>query len=267
MADGKLTEVTEQVAETMEDVADHIDDIAEATREIDTSAMFSFFAGLTVGTAIGFGIGYFLMEKRVTKKMEAKYDRLADEMMSEVKSYVKKKEASSAMAKAAVAPKPPAAQVVEELGYTDAEQKAIDEIADEEVRNVFTEGNSDIPWDYTEELKNRTKEKPYVIHSEEYHDNELQYEQTTYTYYEGDDVMVDIRDSVIEPVNEIVGLENLQRFGHGSGDVNTVYIRNDEFTIDIEIVKTPKSFAEEVHGIVEHSDDQRHRRERRFDDE
>jgi hypothetical protein len=47
----------------------------------------------------------------------------------------------------------------------------------------------------------------------------------------------------------MVGLGNLAKFGHGSGDANTVYVRNPELQIEVEIIHSDGKFSEQRRGI------------------
>lgn len=110
--------------------------------------------------------------------------------------------------------------------------------------NVFA-GN-DIDWDYDEELKNRTDTEPYVLHKDEFFENESDYVQSTFTYYEGDDILTDADDdSIIYNVHDIIGE---YKFGHGSGDPKVFYVRNDKRHAEYEIIKDPGHYAVEVLG-------------------
>ena len=62
----------------------------------------------------------------------------------------------------------------------------------------------------------------------------------------------------------MVGLVNLGKFGHGSGDPNVVYVRNVELEMEIEIIHSDGKFSEQSRGIVENPDptDPRKRRNR-----
>jgi hypothetical protein len=99
--------------------------------------------------------------------------------------------------------------------------------------------------------------------------NDDEQEQTSLTYFAGDDVLVDERDQVMRDIDATVGLENLQKFGHGSNDPLVVYVRNPRLEVDYEISKSDGTFATEVHGFQD--DELRHMqhrpRRRRFDDE
>jgi hypothetical protein len=113
------------------------------------------------------------------------------------------------------------------------------------IRNIFRDrdGEYEDVWDYHEERKHRSPDVPYVIHYDERH--EMDYQDVTLTYYEVDDVLCDERDTVVDPDdrNRLIGE------GHGSNDAAIVYIRNDQLEIMYEVIKSPNSFAEEVHGF------------------
>lgn len=145
-----------------------------------------------------------------------------------------------------------------------AEKEAAGDVKDpvQSLKNVFAENKKNEPttdvWDYAIETKNRKGDAPYVIHVDEYNDESHSYDHYMLTYYEDDDVLADEKDGVIEDQDAMVGLANLSKFGHGSNDVNIVYVRNDEKEMDIEVVRSAGSYAEEVHGL-KHSDMPRRR--------
>jgi hypothetical protein len=121
------------------------------------------------------------------------------------------------------------------------------------VRNVFEDNREKtVPheWDLHSELRRRTPDRPYVIHYDERHDMEG-YSDVSYTYYAADDVLCNEKDEVIDPAerDDLIGEANLERFGHGNPDPMIVFIRNDNLEILYEIIKSPNSFAEEVHGF------------------
>lgn len=135
-------------------------------------------------------------------------------------------------------------------------------------RNVFVEGRPLVleDWDAEVEEASRRPEVPYVISHDEFMENSFEHEQESLTYYEGDDVLAEMDDSVIYEVESIVGTDNLSRFGHGSRDPNIVYIRNERTERDYEVARHKGKYAEEVHGLS-HSDQRPHRRSRWGDDE
>jgi hypothetical protein len=140
-------------------------------------------------------------------------------------------------------------------------------------KNVFENKApvTDDGFDYEVELARRSSDRPYVITHDEYYENELDYEQTDLTYYEKDDTLVDPRDMPIPDEDQIVGSDNLTRFGHGSKDENVVYVRNDRIKVDFEISRSVGSYAQEVLGFdaedgLRHSDARRGIRKFRHDE-
>ena len=95
----------------------------------------------------------------------------------------------------------------------------------------------------------RSSDHPFILSVDEFEGNDLDYNQNTLTYFEGDDTLVDEREQPITPHNGIVGEGNL-KFGQGSNDANIVYIRNDRMEVDFEVVRSPGTYTEEVLGII-----------------
>lgn len=125
----------------------------------------------------------------------------------------------------------------------------LDDIEEEEeelvTTNIFEKhGTSD---DYELDLSNVGSDRPYIISNEMFEDSELQYNQNTLTYYQGDRVLVDEKDQPI-PIKSVVGESNL-KFGSASGDLNLVYIRNEKLEVDFEILRSYGSYSEEVLGV------------------
>lgn len=209
------------------------------------------------GILIGFGAGYFFAKRQ----LETKYNKIAEAEIAEMRAHYLAKE------RATEEKKPPIDELMSDLGY-----KTKLEGPDETVYiKVEPEDESQLSdWDYDAELANRSTDVPYVIHKDEYFNNETPFEQMTLTYYEGDDILADSNDTPVDDQDAMVGLGNLSRFGHGSGDPNVVYVRNHELQLEIEIVHSDGKFAEEVHGFsddeLKHSD-RRHQRRRKYDDD
>lgn len=257
-----MAELTEKVAEAAEEVAEQAVNVAEVTRTLRKGEMLIVCGGLGLGFVIGATAGYLYAKRQ----LETKYDKMVGKEIEEMRTYY----ASKLEAVTERAQKPPLDQVVTDLGYvtpprenpTQTEDEINDEIdlieteralreeEEETSRNVFTDGRpSEDIWDYAAEIRNRTADSPYVIHLDEHTQNEKEYIQTTLTYYEEDDVLADEHDHIIEDKDETVGDHNLLKFGHGSNDVNVVYVRNDVIEMDIEVLRSNGSYAEEVHGL------------------
>jgi hypothetical protein len=110
-----------------------------------------------------------------------------------------------------------------------------------------------IEWDYSAELASRTPNAPYVIHQDEFHSsadgvNRDDYTRIVYTYYAGDDVLVDMDNHPVPHGDLIVGQDNL-KFGHGTDDEDVVFVRNEGRKLEIEICRTQDRYDVMVLGI------------------
>lgn len=252
--------------ELIEKAADEIEEVAEVTRALTGREVGFFIVGAGIGVAIGFTVGYRSAEKR----LRTKYSKIAENEITRMRDHYQRKVV-------AAEEKPPIEDVVKERRYDEAEQAAIDDInakfpADEEEIIVVEEvqevqETAPVTWDYAKEIKSRDPEVPYIIHIDEFTQNEPENEQITYTYYEIDDVLADQRDTKIDDMDAVIGLGNLGRWGHGSNDDNIVYIRNEHLSLDFEVVRDRGSYAEETRKNIRHSYDRRRRIQRGFDDD
>jgi hypothetical protein len=149
--------------------------------------------------------------------------------------------------------------VIAEEAYLTAEE--LEEEGDNEsMVNVFVSRDED--WDYELEAFNRDPEKPYVIHRDEFFADEMGWDsQSTLTFYCKDSILCDERDEPLMNPDKIVGF---LKFGHGSGDPNIVYIRNERLHAEYEVLQDPGSYEMDVlGGHVENQmerDDVRHSR-------
>lgn len=120
--------------------------------------------------------------------------------------------------------------------------------------NVFTnDAVSDPNFDLEAEMAGRSSDHPYIISKEEFFHNEVEFDQTSITYYSGDGSLADEQEAEIPVTDPIVGDANLERFGYGSGDPRIVYIRNEKLQTDFEVALHDGKYAHEVLGL-EHSD-------------
>lgn len=279
-------------AEVAQEVLDAADEVLENAAEgIETARRFTqrdlglTVGGLGVGVTVGSIGGYFLLRKRLTTKFENIYAREVASMRDNYHRKMQALEGEEEKAKM----KSELDEKVEELEYKAERDPRVDEgkvpyhlvgkKAEEleveapevpepetpETKNIFEDRNpegdgilvgADPNWNYEEEVKNRDPKFPYVIHQDEHKEGpagEEEYDKVTLTYFAGDDVLSDERDQVVDSKETVVGVANLSRFGHGSGDPNIVYIRNDQLQADIEVVRSDGKYATEVHGF---SDDE-----------
>lgn len=245
-----MSAVVEMVTE---EVASNLEEAAIATRQINASGAGYLFGGLLVGLATGFYVGN--RWKRATIKAEALAH--AEEEISSMRDYYKAKTTAGQE-------KPPIEDVVEDLGYSAPPiPTSVKEAPTTKERKRSTSRRVTKPpvpvvepdppvimgnWNYAVELASRTPDEPYVIHKEEFRENDRGYSQVTYTYYEGDDVLTDETERPLPHADLVVGQNNL-KWGHGSDDPNLVYVRNEKLASDMEICRSPGSYEEEVLGL------------------
>lgn len=92
--------------------------------------------------------------------------------------------------------------------------------------------------------------KPYVISIEDYSENRADFDKTTIYYYAEDDTLTDEDEEVITDISGIVGDDALNSFGVDSQSDNVVYVRNENLSIDYEIISLPESYSASVLGIT-----------------
>lgn len=280
------------MAEGLVEAAETVEEVVEAVREFNGVHPYVVVGLVSGSVAAGIAVGYYVCKNRLEKKFD---EILKDELDILREHYKSKTEAT--MGRITKPDLDAAVQTlgyrtgdgrihhpndvvtikeVRPYAQEEAPVEVISEVEgegdDEEVvplaprsKNVFDRSNVAVApeqtdvWDYAAEVKSRNPREPYIIHVDEFTQNEKGYTQSTLTYYEDDDVLADERDNVIEDQDEMVGVHNLVRFGHGSNDANTVHIRNDKRQLDLEILRSTGSYAEEVHGF-KHMDEPNRRR-------
>lgn len=268
-----MTEVAEKTAEVVaENVEELVDGVVDTVEIVRNNPVTLALVGL-VGLAAGGVGGYFFAARKLGKQFE---ERLEEEIEQTKEFYagIYKTDTdgavltpqdvlSSRMGQEAVdavrfyqgrtaeAPAP-SEEDLDELEMSPEEEALLDRAveaakAPSESRNVFVDPN----FDFEEELKYRTPDKPYIITHDEFFENELDYEQSSLTYYEEDDTLINERDEPQREIDKLIGEDHLVRFGHGSKDKNIVYVRNDRLQLDFEITKSSGSYVKEVLGMLD----------------
>lgn len=114
----------------------------------------------------------------------------------------------------------------------------------EEYASLFKQDESD-DWDWTIESKRRAATTVYQIHTDEFMQNESEFDQSTITFYAGDGVMCDERDVPIYNHEAVTGQVT---FGKGTTDPNVAYVRNNVLKAEYEILFHPGHYLVEVLG-------------------
>lgn len=279
---------SEEILEGAEEVVEGVAQMARGFSGLALSGAFLFGAG------VGGAVAYFITKHQ----LETKYRQIADDEIDEMRAHYHAKMVAAEnkgsleaiikergyAAEPEIDEKPPMAvtppavvvERAEEMAEEDEDEVFVAPETPEPPVNVnaFEQYGDDVAtpgedWDWHKERRNRSPNRPYVIHIDEREEYDT-YDGVTYNYYEEDDVLCNERDEVIgkDERDALVGEANLTKFGHGSGDPTVVYVRNDRLEMIMEICQSPNSYAEEVHGL-EPDPELRHsnRRRRQFDDD
>lgn len=212
-----------------------------------------------ISLAAGSCAGFFVARTR----MEKLYSKRAAEEIEEAKKFYSAMykrppyETPGSAAEIMIPVKDAAEAIKNYQGVADSEDPLVAEVEASAAqsfaveKSIFQDAVSQVdPEDWALEIANRSETSPYVISGEEFLQGEKDYQQTTLTYYDGDDVLADERDQPVEKVNQTVGEKNLLRFGQMSNDRNVVYVRNDVMDLDFEILRSEGKYSEEVLGFV-----------------
>lgn len=276
-----VDETLDTIEETLDIMDKTLDAIEEPINVVKNNPWL--LAGVAVvSLAVGVAAGYYIAKK----VLEPKYEKLAAQEIAEAKLFYASKHKQGdfatpeqvAEARGVTPDEPVVKEAVIAMVHYKGGSETVEDVSDQmneeepkkterrlprQVKNIFTENpepEKDGEWSYEAELAGRSPDEPYIIHHDEYMENEDEHNQVTVTYYDGDDVLVDERERPIPDVDETIGLEATKLFGHGSKDPNIVYVRNDRLDLDFEVVLSTGKYAEIVLGFedpedhLEHSD-------------
>lgn len=172
--------------------------------------------------AASFGIGFYIGSRYFSKK-NILDDVQENEQMSLFEYYESEE-----------------IQEPEEIQYSEEAEEILNQPV---ILNVFDGYKNN--WDWDIEMMHREDNTIYVIHYEEFVNNESNYSQETLTYYAGDDILTDQMNTPIYDYQKMTGKLD---FGHGSKDPNIVFIRNDEIHMEWEILREEGKYQIEVLG-------------------
>lgn len=232
----------------VEEIALNLEEAAEVTRRLDTKALGFFFGGLAVGAAVGFYFGH----RWNTAKIKAEAFTQSEAEVDKIRELYRQR-------MVAAEPKPSVEEVIEEKGYSDflkEERTAVERplkppvpvreppLTREDIRKSKDEG-----WDFPAELAQRASKTIYIIHQDEFRESVSGYRQAVYTWYDRDNVLTDEDEDPIDNPDMVVGMENMERFGHGADDVRAVFVRNELMESEFEICYVDASYEETLEGL------------------
>jgi hypothetical protein len=205
------------------------------------------------GVGVGFAIGYKVTEKRLAARFDERLDaETAD--MKEFYTNVKQKYDTPEEAAAALIPQPTEepedprvkTQKVQYNKIVKAEQYDGDPL--DEFQEGTNEGCEIDEVVHKNIFDAQPPGIPRLITQEDFMTNETGYEQATLTFYAKGAVLTDQRDEVIDNAEDVVGQLFESNFGEGSSDPSTVHVRNDKIQMEFEVVRSGRSYEEDVLG-------------------
>ena len=116
---------------------------------------------------------------------------------------------------------------------------------EEETHSIFAE----VEWDHAQVAKERKGKDVYVLHEDEFFQDERGYTQDTLMYYSGDYTLADPHDRPIYNSTEVLGTDFMNQFGQGTNQEDVLYIRNETLKAEYEVVLAGGSYAEEILGV------------------
>lgn len=270
----KSLDVIEDKLDVIEETAEHVRPWKLNLNGTTKGQQIGILTGaVLLGAAAGGAAGYFFAKKQLSMKLQLHYEKIAEKEIADAKAHYE------SLNIAREKPKSPE-EVLRDLhgeGETEGAKEAVQAMhnyqgvmvekeslaetppdASTVTRNIFAERDRVVPppkdsdgWDYDTELRIREEnpDRPFIISQDEFFEGEKEYEQTSLTYYEGDDTLVDDHDQPVPDSDATVGDDNLMRFGHGSKDPNTLYVRNDRLELDFEIALSKGKYTVEVLGF------------------
>lgn len=106
-----------------------------------------------------------------------------------------------------------------------------------------------------DKIQKAARARPVLITVDEFYAAELDYEQQELTYYVGgndDETLTDSREQPIADIDQVVGIDNLERFGESDPkSKDTLYVRNAWLEVDFEVTRSHQSYLEAVLGVPE----------------
>ena len=177
-------------------------------------SLWAIFGGIA-----GSLITYLIMKKEFDSRMHEEYQAMEEH-------FRKKYEPDAKKAKKPVNNEEPK-----------KEEKVVLLNASEKVRK------DEAPTDYTAYHKEEGKEERMIslITSERFNNEEPEYEKVTLSYYEEDEILADGFGDIVD-LETTIGEKAVSYFGMLHQEV--IYIRNDQFKIDYEVVLEHSAYGD-----------------------
>lgn len=271
-------EVATEVVETVADVAEETIEALDMVNNLNGTTRKQQIIVLVAVGAVAFGAGAGISWLVANRRLKTKYEMLMEEELEKTREFFANRQYVET--EALEHPLDPEEMLREveasEKKVTRAENEFRTPYHDLDGLNAVVESGTDVDeveavektvfeedveaeWEMAN-TQNRQQRKPYVISKDDFFDSENDWNQFTFTWFDGDGVLADEKEDMVPDPDVIVGNWNLERFGWLSESPNTLYVRVPEHEMELEVIKSDGTFAAEVHGFTHSEDDFERRR-------
>lgn len=179
-----------------------------------------------IWAAIGAGVGAAV----TSAVLKRKYEKQVEEDIEQVKRAYKKRLDEAEKAIETVEEASPSTQIINVYEQPPTPDETVTERTEyNKMRVPYSEAPA------TKEVTDR-----YVVTLEDFQNSE--YEKVTLKYYVENDALIEEEtDSYIVDRANLIGDDALNHFGYGGDSPDIVYVRNDYYEVDYEVVRISKS--------------------------
>lgn len=215
---------------------------------------------IPAGTLIlGAGSGYIFAKRKFTKQAEVEIQSVKDAYSraekpaspAEMVDYIKEDIESTAEALRVK---------VSDLGYVGAAAAEAQSL-EERIEVQGSQANFNI-FDEDDEVEvnegfvsQPIEGEPYIITTEQYMNENVEWVKADLTYFEGDNVLIDSREEQWPDHAATVGIAALSSFGVGANDNDVVHVRNQSMNMDFEITRDRRTYVEVILGVPTEEDE------------
>jgi hypothetical protein len=205
--------------------------------------------------ALGVGAGFLAGQKL----LDAKYAALAQDEIDDVKeTYYRMREEFQAQLRT-----PDPSADVESEKKSLRSKSSLDNLTRtnpyEDAKrnyNLLSKAEEEPPVMIAPPITDVDRSKPYRISDDEFNEEFDHHDKGSLYFYKKDGVLCEEAEAIVDDIVSTIGEEAALALEKEI----TVWVRNENLAMDYEIIGINKSYAEAVHGIVEESPKERHKR-------
>ena len=213
--------------------------------------------------AMGLGIGVFTGVFLTREKYKAEFEEYAEEEIEDVTEYYRNKiKAMKEATKDNENSVDDTNEIKNDKPKQTPKEKLLEKANKIEYNKITSNYREETEEDLEQDEKNRQESEdeemerisakanrkefpaPYIISFEDFDGTEIHYDKLNIYYYEGDDTLADVDESIIDNRRQLVGDEFYDNFDKH----NTCYVRNEGMSTDYEIIRNQGYYQEIVLG-------------------